>query len=348
MSQSNSINRRVFLWQGLCATGLLKPVVSGGQGLAATGSASSQGDVPRYFRTDPKLLNYSEVGRFKSAHANPRRLAIAPGGRIFIAAGKYVSAVDEQGIVQLEIALPSAAGAIAFSKEGEIYVGLQAHIEVFDAKGRHRKSWENAGARSWITAIAVTPEAVFAADAGNRRVLRYDPAGKLLGSFGQKNSDKKNPGFIVPSPFFDVKVHRDGLLRISNPGRHRVEAYTTDGDFEFAWGKPSAAIDSFCGCCNPIAIAPLPDGRMVTCEKGLPRVKIYDRDGVFQSVVAGAESFPENREACSSPNDCRHGGLDAVVDAAGRVLILDLVRADVRVMAPKAGGAVPNSAGKGA
>jgi hypothetical protein len=173
-----------------------------------------------------------------------------------------------------------------------------------------------------------------AADAGNRLVWRYDRSGKLIRRIGQKDNDRNVPGFIVPSPLFDLKLHRDGLLRVANPGRHRVEAYTFDGDFEFAWGRASAAIDGFCGCCNPCNFALLPDGRFVTCEKGLPRVKVYGSAGEFESVVAGVESFPQNAKACSGEGagDCSKGGLDAVVDSQGRVFILDPVTGDVRLM----------------
>jgi hypothetical protein len=56
----------------------------------------------------------------------------------------------------------------------------------------------------------------------------------------------------VPSACLDVEIAPDGLLRVNNPGRHRVETYTFDGDLELFWGRPSAAIDGFCGCCNPV------------------------------------------------------------------------------------------------
>ena len=74
----------------------------------------------------------------------------------------------------------------------------------------------------------------------------------------------------------------------------------------------------------------------MTCEKGLPRVKIYSDQGRFESVVAGPESFPENAKACSDLNDCTRGGMDAAVDSEGRIYILDFVAADVRVMKAKA------------
>jgi hypothetical protein len=75
----------------------------------------------------------------------------------------------------------------------------------------------------------------------------------------------------------------------------------------------------------------------VTCEKGLPRVKVYSPEGVFESVVAGPETFPENAKATfvKGTEDCRLGGLDAAVDSQQRVYILDLVANDVRVMKRK-------------
>ena len=132
-----------------------------------------------------------------------------------------------------------------------------------------------------------------------------------------------------------LRLHPDGLLRINNTGRHRIEAYTVDGDFELAWGEATAAIHGFCGCCNPIALALLPDGRTVTCEKGLPRVKVYRADGTFESVVAGSESFAENLRQCPNPGDCTRGGLDVAVDSRGRILVLDRVTGEVRTLQPR-------------
>jgi hypothetical protein len=131
-----------------------------------------------------------------------------------------------------------------------------------------------------------------------------------------------------------VTIGSDGLLRATNPGRHRVELYTPDGDLELAWGQPGAAIENFCGCCNPTDIALLPNGRTVTFEKGIPRVKVYSDTGDFECVVAGPESFAENAKVCG-PNDCTLGGMDGAVDAEGRVLILDFVTGTVRVMQRK-------------
>jgi sugar lactone lactonase YvrE len=240
--------------------------------------------------------------------------------------------MSRAGARGLEIALPEAARCVAVAEDGTLVVGLRDHVEVFDAKGQRRAIWDSLGKRCWLTALAVGANDVFAADSGNRVLLRYDKSGRLVSRIGEKNKERGVPGFIIPSPYLDVVIGRDGLLRVNNPGRHRVEAYTFSGDFEGAWGQPAMGIDGFCGCCNPIGLALLPDGRLVTCEKGLPRVKVCSDQGRFESVVAGTESFPENAKACSDLNDCTHGGMDAAVDSKGRIYILDLVAADIRVM----------------
>jgi hypothetical protein len=237
-----------------------------------------------------------------------------------------------------EIALGGEPRCVAVAEDGSLYVGLRDHLEVFDPKGQRRATWPSPGQKAYFTGVAVGQADVFVADAGNRVVLRYDRSGTLKGRIGEKNKARNLPGFIIPSPFFDVEIARDGLLRVTNPGRHRVEAYTFDGDLESAWGKPGAGIEKFCGCCNPVNLALLADGRVVTFEKGIPRVKVYAADGTFESVVAGAESFGENAKVCG-PNDCTLGGLDGVADASGRIYILDLVASEVRVMEHNQAGA---------
>jgi len=294
-------------------------------------------DDSQFRRTDPKLIRYHETRRFRSTRTSPRCLSLSNEGRLFIGAGKYITEYSLEGAQISETALSDEARCLSIAEDGSIFVGLRDHLEVFDSSGQRRLSWESPGKKAYLTSVAASGADVFVADAGDRVVLRYDRSGKLKGRIGEKNQAMKTPGFIVPSPFFDVQIAPDGLLRVTNPGRHRVEAYTFDGDLEFAWGNPGAAIQNFCGCCNPIKLALLADGRVVTYEKGIPRVKVYSATGVFESVVAGAESFLENAKVCG-PNDCTLGGLAGAVDSKGRIYILDLVAADVRVMERKAEG----------
>lgn len=290
-------------------------------------------DVRRFLVTDPQLLRYTEQQVFATPHPRPRAIALAPDGHLFVAADKYVSELKPDGTLLGEFALTEEARCLAVADDA-LYVGFRQRVEVFDRKGGRRATWEALPEKVYLTSLAVGANDVFAADAGRRMVLRYDRSGQLRGRIGERDPARNVPGFIVPSPFFAVRLGADGLLRVTNPGRHRVEVYTTDGDLEQSWGRAGAAIEHFCGCCNPVALTLLADGRVVTFEKGIPRVKLHEADGAFAGVVAGAESFAENARVCG-PNDCTLGGLDGVADAAGRIYILDLVAANVRVMEPK-------------
>jgi len=198
--------------------------------------------------------------------------------------------------------------------------------------------WEAPKGRPFLTAIAVGPKDVFVADSGNRVVHRYDLEGKSLRRIGEKDAARNIPGLILPSPFLDVELGPDGLLRVNNPGRHRVEVYTPDGDLEVSWGRPSIAIDGFCGCCNPVGLALLKDGRCVTFEKGLPRAKVYGAEGKFECVVAPPDFFTdiELQESIMDACQTSYGGLDGAVDAQGRVIILELASGLIHVLKPKA------------
>ena len=122
----------------------------------------------------------------------------------------------------------------------------------------------------------------------------------------------------------------DGVLRVVNPGLHRIEAWTVDGDRALSWGRGGAAIEGFIGCCNPVHAVVLSDGAVVTSEKGVARVKVYDSDGIFQNVVAGPNELGDDGSA-----------RDLAVDSKGRVIVLDPATRSVRIYVrkPEAGAA---------
>jgi hypothetical protein len=329
-------SRREFFGQAAGSMGILGAIASQRTaGAVAPAKNPFAYDVSHLQTTDPKLIAYEEKARWKAAHADAKRLAISAEDIVYVCAGNYLTAHQRTGETKFEIAMNEPTRCCAIAPDGTIFLGLRDHIKVFDAKGQRKATWDSSGKKSWLTGIAVGETDVFAADAGNRVILRYDKSGKLIRRIGEKNKERNIPGFIIPSPFFGVEFSRDGLLRVNNPGRHRMELYTPDGDFEGSWGVTGMGITKFCGCCNPINFALLPDGKYVTCEKGLPRVKIYSATGEFESVVAGVETFSENARACG-PSDCTAGGLDVAVDSQGRIYILDIVTGDIRVMQRKA------------
>lgn len=281
-------------------------------------------------QVDPALVHYAEAAKIETGMDRPRGLAAGPDGGCIVAGDKVVRRLGKDGKRGAEFALDAEPHAVAAGEDGAVYVALKDHVEVFDAAGRRQAAWEKAGPKAYLTGIAVGESDVFVADAGDRIVLRHDTAGRLVNRIGDPDEARQVPGFIIPSPYFDLALGREGMLWIADPGRRRVESYTYDGAFQFAWGKASMKIEGFCGCCNPTHLAALPDGRFVTSEKGLPRVKVYGREGAFESVVAAPADFDEGAV-----------GLDLAVDAAGRILVLDPSRRQVRAFVRKSAGAKP-------
>lgn len=339
---SKLISRRTFLSVQWALFGSITLAPTRGQPGATGGDGPGKAENPfayrtdQFERTDPKLVGYTEQHRFKCPCAEPRRIAISPDQSIYIAGEKKICVVGPNGSVISEYKLDEPPQCVTVGLDRTFYVGFVTHVESFEPNGVRRARWQTPAGRPFLTGLAILGNELLVADSGNRIVWRYDLTGRITGSLGDKGQNRGSSGFVLPSPNLDVEVGPDGLIYANNPGRHRVECYTAQGQRKSWWGKPSAAIDGFCGCCNPISIALLPDGRVLTCEKGLPRVKVYNPNGVLDCVVAGPELFRENlRAGAGRTSDLAMVGLDAVADAQGRVYVLDRVTGDILVMAPK-------------
>ena len=277
-------------------------------------------DVEEISKTDPALVKYEESRRIDTGFQSVFAVAVDSKDQIYVAGDRSIKIFSGNGDTLSEVQLAGAPGCLTVDA-GNIYIGIADHIEVYDPSGTRKTRWQILGENIVLTSVAVSENDIFVADAGNRVVLRYNGSGKLVGRIGERDTDRNIPGLVTPSPYLDLAVASDGLLRITNPGLQRIEAYTFDGDLELSWGKPANSIEGFVGCCNPVNFAILPDGNFVTCEKGIPRVKVYNAEGVFESVVAGAELFSQV-EGFSA--------LDVAVDSQGRIMVLDPVERAVR------------------
>ncbi|MHB0936645.1 MAG: NHL repeat-containing protein [Armatimonadota bacterium] len=256
---------------------------------------------------DPSLIHYREVRRIETGMREARGIAVRQKGVLFVVGDRSLQRYGADGVRQKTMPLSGKPTCVATGADGRVAVGYADHLWLTDPVG----GWK-LPAKVCLTSIAVGEQEVWAADASNKVIYRYDFTGKLRGRIGEK--------LIVPTPHLDVAAAKDGSVWVANPGRHRLERYARDGRLLSSWGKAGMAVEGFSGCCNPAAFALLPDGRIVTAEKGLRRVKIYRTDGAFDGVVAGPASFNESSEA-----------LDVATDAAGRVYILDPVDGIVRV-----------------
>jgi hypothetical protein len=297
-------------------------------------------DLKDLINVDPDLIRFEQTAQFAVPLQQVRAIAVGPERKIYVAGNRAVHVFHADGRSQMVIATKGAPSCIAVGPSdhaapGRIYVGAGRRIELFDPDGKPAGTWEGFDEMAMLTSIAVAKNDVFVADAGNRVVLRYDASGKLVGKIGAPDPDREMPGFIVPSPHFDVAVDPEGLIYVANPGVGRIETYTLDGDLEAFWGKAGPAIGDFFGCCNPSQFALLPSGQFVTSEKGIPRIKVYSNAGELVCVVAGPQQLEVAESEIGDPRfSSGQVVFDVATDDQGHVLVLDPRKRSVRIFTP--------------
>jgi len=269
---------------------------------------------------DTTMTAYTETRQIKTTLEEIHGLATDALGRIYIAGKDGVEIFDPSGKAENKFKIGGTAQCITVDENGNLFLGMQEHIEIWNDSGKQLSEWNTCGADAVITSIAVLGDDVFVADAGQKVVFRYDKKGNQISKIGLKDPATGVPGFIIPSPYFDLGISKDGNLWIVNPGRHSFEKYTFNGTLLSSWGKASMAMEGFCGCCNPSNFAFLHDSLFVTSEKAIERVKVYNPDGSFRCVVATPDQFEEGTK-----------GLDLAVDKQNRILVLDPVKLLIRV-----------------
>jgi hypothetical protein len=280
-------------------------------------------DIDKYSKVDPALIGYNEVRNYKIDADSLNAIAVK-GQKIYLAEGRFILIFNLKGEQLARLALPYEIGCIGITDDGKIITGFSNRIGLFSEKGEQVWITDIINERSYITAVANKGHLVFAADAGNRMVQRYDISGAYLGSFEGKTGKNDSAGFIVPSGYFDLKVNNNGELWVVNPGKHAFENYSDEGDLRGSWKNSSTDITGFSGCCNPAHLAFLPDGLFVTSEKLIVRIKVHKPSGELVSVVAAPDRFKENGIAP-----------DLAVDENGNIYALDFDRKTIRVFALK-------------
>jgi hypothetical protein len=234
--------------------------------------------------------------------------------------------MDSGGRVKDTVKLNIAPFCLVPTEKG-FFIGTRDRIVITDKKGDVQDTWKSLGENAWITSITIDNGLMFIADAGQRIVWCYDIKGKLIRRIGDKDLDKNIPGFAVPGPYFDLAMAPDGLLRVANPGNHQIEAYTVKGDREFAWGKFGNRLEDFSACCNPVSFAILPDGDIITCEKGVARVKVYGTFGKLKGFVADPKQLANVSPTIGLKTEkVQRYGFDIAADNEAHVYILDRAR----------------------
>ena len=275
-----------------------------------------------------EMIKYDKVLTIPTGFAAAAAVAVDARDNIYVAGDRSVTVWDRNG-KRLRTALSNLGyepRCIAVDEAGRIYLGAGAKVEVYSPDGKPEKTLPAHAENGIVTRVIPVSDGVFAAvheSFASGLVVRYDAAGTVRQVIELR--DMK-----LLSRFLDVAVASDGL-RVTNPGAvvtGRIRVYDFDGDFRYDWGRydTTGNLADLSGCCNPAHIVALPDGRIVTSEKGAQAiVKVYHKDapgdhGRLESVVAEFEGA---------------AGLDLAVDSKQRICVLDTHSGEVHVFERK-------------
>ena len=284
-------------------------------GKAATPAEQVQG-LARTYSQAAVLGGTASPDRFLRSLTS---IAVGAAELVYVLGDDEIRAFESRGVRVLSWRAPEHAGCLGAGPDGRVYVGSPDRVDIYAAGGAHLTGF-TAGEKdkpAEVTAIAVVETDILVADASARIIRRYGPDGKLRGLIGNQN---KTGGFILPNRSLDVGVDARGVVYATDTGRHQVTAWARDGSPLGKFGKfGMSAPEDFVGCCNPVNVALTPDGKVVTGEKMVARVKVYDPDGTLLAVI-GPEHF-----------DPSTTHIHLAVDSRGRILAADPVRREVKI-----------------
>ncbi|MFA9388411.1 MAG: hypothetical protein ACERKD_01300 [Prolixibacteraceae bacterium] len=277
-------------------------------------------NVDEYKKVDPALITYKESRQLKVELDEHAGLATFDGN-IYLASNQTLMVISPDGSKISEFTIQPDARALAVNDKS-IAVAYKQIIENYNLVGTLMSTTEVISDSSYFTSIVFWNNKTLVADAGKRRIYEFDGP-NLIDEMEGVSGAKNLHGFIIPSPYFEVAVNNNDQLWCTNPGMHALQQYNEKGDLVDSWDKASLDIDGFNGCCNPAQFTFLPDGRFITSEKGMPRLKIYTKNGELESVIASPSKFEGNQHAAE------------VATIGETVIALDFDRKMIRIFEPK-------------
>ena len=307
-----------------------RPAPAGKANPPKTSGTSAQSDlVALQTKPAPELTNkYIQtaiLGGNASSHPFRQSLVdivVGAEDTIYSLGDDEIRIFEPRGILVRTWKVTPNAACLAVGPDGRVYVGALGRVEIYTDQGVHTGSIEVGEGRknTTVTAIKVAGSEILVADATAKIIHRYGTSGKELGTIGDKN---KTGGFMLPNGWLDFDTDSSGTIWATDTGRHRVTGWELDGspvaDFgKFGMQNPA----DFVGCCNPVNLAVAPDGNIVTAEKMISRVKVFDREGALVAFI-GPENF-----------DPKCKLIHLAVDSRGRILTADPVRREIKIFKP--------------
>jgi hypothetical protein len=302
------------------------PATAGGRTLPVVQGTSSVADVAgleRHYALSTVIGGKESAVPFRRSLGG---LSVGPDDQVVALGDGEVRVFDGAGRLLQHWAAPEQAQAVGVAADGTVYVGGAGRVDIFAAEGQPRGGFrvgESAEPAS-ISAVQATGGDILVADASARIVRRLDASGRAVNLIG---TALKTKSFLLPNGSMDLAVDAAGHVLATDTGRHQVTIWSLDGALVGRFGKFGMLEPAdFVGCCNPVNVAATPDGKVVTAEKMVARVKVFELDGTLIGYI-GPDHFDPM---------CTHIYLG--VDRAGRILAGDPVRRQILVFSSKGNG----------
>lgn len=227
-------------------------------------------------------LNYELAEKFTPGLERLLAVEAASPDRIYAGGLGGVAVLDGEGSVLARWGTAKPVECLAVADDGTVYAGLKTRVIAYSPDGTEKASWGSAGddqgGLGYVTDLAPADGYIYVADSGSCVVRRFSVGGDFVENIGQ-GGDDGGAGLVCPSVSLECEVAEDGRLYVANIGRLRVEKYDRNARLESFWGSFGSEPENFVGCCNPVSFCLMPKDRLATAEKGIVRVKIYNRQG---------------------------------------------------------------------
>ncbi len=279
-------------------------------------------DIEEFRSVDPGLIKWKEARQVSIDTGDPRAIAYY-NGKIFLAAGNELQVIGSDWSRLQRKTMPAEPSCIAVADQGWIVVAMGNRLAVLDSELEILAESDLPEIEINITSVAIHNNNIYAADATGRMVLVFNSELQQVDEFRGESGVSEVHGFIVPGGHFSLAVNPENELWITNPGIHSLQNYTPSGRLRRYIQRTSFGIEGFSGCCNPVHFTFLDDGRFVTSEKGIIRIKVMSESGETESVIAPPEAFAGGTRAPA-----------VAVDDQGNVLALDFDRKMIRIFEP--------------
>ena len=190
---------------------------------AAIAAWGSMGSGPGQLRA-PKGLALDAQGNLYVADSQNHRIVV------FDASGQPLREFGSEGTQAGQFKEP---WGVAVAPNGEIYVAdtWNHRVQVFDAQGKWKRMWgqfletqeANGPGDSFYGPRDLAFDAqgnLYVSDTGNKRIIKYDPKGQMIGAVGGQGDGEGQ--FQEP---VGIALDKDGLLYVADTWNQRIQVF---------------------------------------------------------------------------------------------------------------------------